>query len=269
MHRFSVVDVFTSAPFTGNPAAVVLLHDAADEGWMQKVAAEFNLSETAFVVPRPDGTWDLRWFTPTAEVDFCGHGTIATAHTLWERAVQPPERDLVFHTQVGDLGVSRDGDHLVLDGPSTPAHDIPPPDGLDEILGATPVFVGSTRPDDTAAGNLFVVLPRQADVTELDPDPEAVAALPHGGLIVTAAADGHAYDCVSRYFTPRHGIPEDPVTGSAHCTIGTYWTAELGRTGIRARQASTRGGDLNVTVHGDRARVAGEAVTMATGELLH
>ncbi|MEL7210017.1 MAG: PhzF family phenazine biosynthesis isomerase, partial [Actinomycetota bacterium] len=230
---------------------------------------EFNLSETAFAVPRPDSTWDLRWFTPTAEVGFCGHATVATAHTLWERTLHPVDRDLVFHTLAGELGVARDGDELVLDGPSTPATEIPTPDGLVDVVGAEPVFVGTTDVDEPLVGNLFVVLPDEAAVVDLDVDIEAVAALPHGGLIVTAEADGHAYDCVSRYFTPRYGVDEDPVTGSAHCTIGTYWTEQLGRTGIRARQASTRGGDLNVTVTGDRAHVAGHAVTVMAGELYH
>jgi PhzF family phenazine biosynthesis protein len=269
MFRFSVVDVFTSEPFAGNPAAVVILHEEAEGAWMQAVAAEFHHSETAFVVPRPDATWDLRWFTPTSEVDFCGHGTVASAHVLWERTLQPLDDDIVFHTRAGDLSVGRDGEELVLDGPATPATEIATPAGLAEIVGAEPVFVGSTDVDDTVAGNLLVVLPDQADVTDLVADPDAIAALPHGGLIVTAEADGYAYDCVSRYFTPRYGIDEDPVSGSAHCTIGSYWTEQLGRTGIRARQASARGGDLNVTIEGDRAKVAGRAVTMAAGDLLH
>jgi PhzF family phenazine biosynthesis protein len=269
VHRFSVVDVFTSVPFGGNPAAVVLLHEAAEEPWMQQVAAEFKHSETAFPVPRADGTWDLRWFTPTAEVDFCGHATVATAHVLWERSLQPLTDEAVFHTRSGELRVGRDGEDLVLDGPASPATEIPRPDGLTEIVGAEPFFVGSTDLDDTLVGNLFVVLAREADVIAMTPHPDAIAALPHGGLIVTAEADGHAYDCVSRYFTPRYGIDEDPVTGSAHCTIGSYWTDQLGRPGVRARQASARGGDLNITIEGDRAKVAGRAVTIATGDLLH
>lgn len=267
MHRFAVVDVFTSEPFSGNPAAVVVLREAAGADWMQQVAAEFNLSETAFPVHRPDGTWDLRWFTPTAEVDFCGHATVATAHVLWEWTHLAADQDAVFHTSGGDLSVGRDGDDRVLDGPATPATEIEAPAGLAAIVSAEPEFVGTTDPHDPAAGNLLVVLGDEAAIWDLNPDPEAVAALPHGGLIVTAEADGHAYDCVSRYFTPRFGIDEDPVTGSAHCTIGSYWTERLGRSGIRARQASARGGDLNVTVDGDRARVAGGAVTIATGDL--
>jgi predicted PhzF superfamily epimerase YddE/YHI9 len=269
VHRFSVVDVFTAEPFAGNPAAVVLLHDEAHERWMQQVAAEFGLSETAYAVPRPDGTWDLRWFTPAVEVDFCGHATVATAHVLWERSLLAPDQDAVFHTRAGRLGVGRDGDDLVLDGPARPAVEIAVPDGLEAIVGPEPLFVGSTAPDDPLVGSLFVVLADQGAVVELDPDPDAIAALPCGGLIVTAEADGHAYDSVSRYFTPRFGIDEDPVTGSAHCTIGHYWTERLGRNGIRARQASARGGELNVTIEGDRAKVAGRAVTVATGDLLH
>jgi PhzF family phenazine biosynthesis protein len=270
MHRFSVVDVFAAEPFTGNPAAVVILHDPADDAWMLNVAAEFNLSETAFPVPRPDGTWDLRWFTPTHEVDFCGHATMATAHVLMERTLHPNDQPITFHTRaVGDLGVHRDGEDLVLDGPPPPAHEIDPPHRQADIIGVDPVFVGSTHPDEQLVGNLFVVLASQADVTDLEPDADAIAALPHGGLIITAKADGHAYDCVSRYFTPRFGIDEDPVTASAHCTIGTYWTEALGRTGIHAHQASSRGGNLNITVGADRAHVAGKAVTMTTGELHH
>ena len=268
MHRFSVVDVFTTQPFTGNPAAVVVLHDAAEEAWMQSVAHEFNLSETAFVVPRLDGAWDLRWFTPTTEVDFCGHATVATAHALWERSLQPPERKALFHTRSGELHVSQDGEDRILDGPATPATEIPTPVGLREIVASDPIFVGSTEPDEPVSGNLFVVLADEAEVIDLQPDTEAIAALDHGGLIITAEADGHAFDCVSRYFAPRAGIDEDPVTGSAHCTIGSYWTDHLGRSGIRARQASARGGELNVTIDGERARVAGRAVTVTTGDLL-
>jgi len=268
MHRFSVVDVFTAEPFAGNPAAVVVLHEAAEETWMQSVAMEFKHSETAFVLPRPDGSWDLRWFTPVAEVEFCGHATVATAHALWGQSLQPPDHDTVFHTRSGELRVGRDGDELILDGPASPATEIAADPGLAELVGSEPVFVGSTDVDDPALGNLFVVLGHEADVVAMTPDFAAIEALPHGGLIVTAAADGHAYDCVSRYFTPRYGIDEDPVTGSAHCTIASYWTEQLGRPGIRARQASERGGDLNVTIEGDRAKVAGHAVTIASGELL-
>ena len=268
MHRFSVVDVFTAEPFAGNPAAVVVLHEAAEEAWMRSVAEEFKHSETAFVVPRPDGSWDLRWFTPTTEVDFCGHATVATAHALWERFLQPPDHDAVFHSSAGKLCVGRDGDELVLDGPVSRATEIVGDPGLVGLVGAEPVFVGSTHVDEPLLGNLFVVLSHEAEVVAMTPDIAAIEALPHGGLIVTAPADGHAYDCVSRYFTPRFGIDEDPVTGSAHGTIAGYWTEQLGRPGIRARQASPRGGDLNVTIEGDRAKVAGHAVTVATGDLL-
>jgi predicted PhzF superfamily epimerase YddE/YHI9 len=277
----AVVDAFTSRPFAGNPAAVVLLPgetpaaggaDTHPDGWHQAVAAEFALAETAFVRPRDDGSWSLRWFTPRTEVDLCGHATIAAAHWLWERGLAPDAdvdpTQLTFRTRSGDLGATRDAEgRVVLDLPLRPVLDDSPVDGLDDVLGIPYRWVG-TAAGVSAERRNGVAVAEAADLLALAPDLAALAALPLGGLIVTALPDAAderfvGVDVVSRYFAPAVGVPEDHVTGSAHCTLVDLWAGELGREMLRCRQVSARGGDVLVTRAGGRALVAGHAVTVS------
>ena len=268
----SVVDAFTSEPFRGNPAAVVLLPagGADDDGWMQRVAAEFNLSETAFVRPRDDGSWQLRWFTPATEVALCGHATLAAAHVLLERKLAPDTGEgaprMTFRTRSGDLGATTDGEgRVVLDFPLRPPTGREPVPGLDAVLGVPHTFVGTTVESDPTEHNALVVV-APGVLLGTPPDLAALAALPLAGLIVSARPDPadaafDGVDVISRYFAPAVGIPEDPVTGSAHCTLVDHWAAELGRERLRFRQVSARGGDLLVTRSGGRVLLAGHAVT--------
>lgn len=208
-----VVDAFADRPFTGNPAAVCLLDAAADEGWMQAVAGEMNLSETAFLTPRADGEWDLRWFTPKVEVDLCGHATLASAHVLWRETGIVAEV-LQFHTRSGGLTAVRDADEVCLEFPADPVTPTVPPDGLSGGLGVEVQAVARGRE------KLLVVLPDADAVRELTPDLQYLMSLDVQGVIVTAHSDLSRYDFISRFFAPKAGIPEDPVTGSAHCALG-------------------------------------------------
>jgi len=251
------VQAFTRDPHGGNPAGVCLLDAWLPDARLQGIAGEVGLSETAFLVPRSDGAWNLRWFTPAVEVDLCGHATLASAHVLWrERGVSA--ESLVFHTQSGRLEVTRDEPRLVLDLPSCPASACAEPRGLAAALGAEPLAVARGR-------DLLVELGDEGAVRALRPDFAAIARLDDAGVCVTAR--GGDVDFVSRYFTPRAGIDEDPVTGSAHCTLVPWWAARLGRVELAARQVSTRGGELRCKLAGDRVLVAGEAVTWLAGEL--
>lgn len=260
-HPLYQVDAFTDQPFEGNPAAVVLLDVMPDNEWLQHVAAEMNLSETAFVAPLQGGRYELRWFTPVAEVDLCGHATLATAHVLWESGALDASAVAEFETASGRLGAERDGQWIVLDFPAEPAEAIDDYMDLAAALGVHPVFVGSSRLD------FLVELPDEAAVRGLEPDLHAIEQIGMRGVIVTARAHGDAYDFVSRYFAPRFGIPEDPVTGSAHCVLGPYWMKGLGKSTLVGYQASARGGTLGVEVVGDRVKLRGEAVTIFSGTL--
>jgi predicted PhzF superfamily epimerase YddE/YHI9 len=262
LQRFSQVDAFTDRPFSGNPAAVCLLPSAADPAWMQNVAREMNLAETAFVVRRPDG-FDLRWFTPTTEVDLCGHATLAGAHVLWEEGALKPSEVARFHTRSGILTASREPDLIWLDFPATPCTR---DEGLADLrwgLGTDLVYVGRTCFD------YLVELPSEAAVRTLAPDLGVLARLPVRGVIVTARSEGDSYDFVSRFFAPGSGVPEDPVTGSAHCGLGPYWGERLGKRRMVGYQASARGGRVVVDLRGDRVRLGGQAITVLRGELLH
>lgn len=264
--RFHQIDAFTDRPFAGNPAAVFVLDasdpTAADAAWMQAVAMEMNLSETAYAVPRPDGAFGLRWFTPGAEVRLCGHATLATAHALWQTGTLVPDADAVFHTLSGPLVCRRLADgRIEMDFPARPVTPHAVPDGLADALGALPVEVGFATDD------LFVVLDSAAAVRTLAPDIGALARIDVRGVIVTAAGDREGIDAVSRFFAPRVGVPEDPVTGSAHCAIGPFWATRQGRTTVRCEQASRRGGRMEVEVRGDRVALRGHAVTVFTGEM--
>jgi PhzF family phenazine biosynthesis protein len=255
------VDAFTAQPFRGNPAAVCLLKDPVDATWMQQVGAEMNLSETAFLIPR-GSNWGLRWFTPAVEVDLCGHATLASAHVLWEEGRARRSDAITFHTRVsGDLTCRWEDGWICMDFPSRPAREASPPPGLIEALGITPVWIGRTEYD------YFAELPSAAEVRDLKPDHEKLAALPARGLIITAAGDGDGFDFVSRFFAPGAGIREDPVTGSAHCSLAPYWAARMERTELRAWQASARGGEVRVRIQGERVELRGQAVTVWRGRL--
>jgi PhzF family phenazine biosynthesis protein len=259
--RFFQVDAFTPTPFAGNPAAVLVLAAPAPDRWMQQVASEMNLSETAFLVPR-GGDFDLRWFTPAVEVDLCGHATLASAHVLWTEGFLDPGATARFHTRSGLLTAARQGDWIELDFPATPAAPVAPPAGLFAALGATSTWVGCGRLD------YLVLLRDEAEVRGLQPDHRALRGLGVRGVIVTAAATTPGYDFVSRFFAAGVDIDEDPVTGSAHCTLGPFWRERLGRDEMVGYQASARGGVVKVRVAGERVRLAGQAVTVARGELL-
>ena len=263
------VDAFTDRPFAGNPAGVCPLPLPAfpPAGWMQAVAAEMNVAETAFLVRRRDGSasgsgFDLRWFTPTVEVELCGHATLASAHLLWEVGLVAAGEPIRFHTLSGFLGAARDGEWIELDFPAEPASALAePPPRLAEMLGAPPVWVGANRFD------LAVELADEAAVRALAPDIRRLGALPYRGILVTARATAPGYDVVSRFFAPATGIDEDPVTGSAHCCLGPYWCERLGKNPLLAYQASTRGGRVRVELAGDRVHLGGQAVTVLRGEL--
>ncbi len=259
------VDAFTADPFAGNPAAVCLLTEPRDERWMQLVAREMNLAETAFVVPG-EPAWSLRWFTPVTEVDLCGHATLASAHVLWERGLLAPDRAAAFDTRSGRLTARRlapdgGGIWIELDFPATPDEEVPAPAGLAEAIGAAVRYVGQSRFD------YIVEVADEETVRRLSPDLAALRRVQARGVVVTARGASTGVDFVSRYFAPAYGIDEDPVTGSTHCCLGPYWARQLGRRTFVARQLSARGGVLKVTVDGDRVRLAGQAVTVLRGEL--
>lgn len=255
------VDAFTDRPFAGNPAAVCLLDRPRETDWMQALAAELNLPETAFVTAEADG-FGLRWFTPTIEVDLCGHATLATAHALWQERRLTPEATARFHTRSGLLTAARRGDDWIeLDFPAEPAVAAAPPPALAAALGVTAKWVGRNRFD------WLVEVDAAAVVRGLAPDLARLATVPTRGVIVTASSDELGVDFVSRFFAPRAGIPEDPVTGSAHCCLGPFWAVRFGRTELTGYQASPRGGTVRVRLAGDRALLAGRAVTVFRGEL--
>ena len=256
------VDAFASEPFEGNPAAVCLLPEPADAAWMQRVAREMNLSETAFLVRRDDGAFDLRWFTPGVEVDLCGHATLASAHVLWESGHLAPDAPAVFHTLSGRLSAVRRDRWIEMDFPAEPDESVSGPDWLADALGAEPIYVGRNRLD------YLVEVAAEATVRRLAPDLRRIAKLGPRGVIVTARADTDGFDFVSRFFAPCTGIDEDPATGSAHCCLGPYWQRKLGQDAFTAWQASARGGLIKVAVRGDRVTLSGEAVTVLRGELL-
>ena len=258
--RIFQIDAFADAAFTGNPAGVCLLDRDVDDTWMQKVAAEMNVSETAFV-QRSGDDWLLRWFTPTVEVALCGHATLATAHALLEEQLLAPGGSARFHTKSGVLTTTQAGDLIVMDFPAKVAQPCAPPDGLIEALGTQPVRVSRNEFD------YLVEMANEDDIRSLRPDYSLLRRLPVRGVIVTSRASTGGVDFVSRFFAPASGVDEDPVTGSAHCALGPYWALRLGKTDFMAYQASPRGGVLRVTVAGDRVTLAGRAVTVLRGEL--
>ena len=263
-----IVDAFTDRPFAGNPAAVCRVPadspNATDATWMQEVAREMNLSETAFVTPRADGDFDLRWFTPAVEVDLCGHATLATAHVLWESGTGSSA--VRFHTKSGVLGAARSmvgtQARVTLDFPARLAEPCALPAGVEALIAGRPVSVTRFRDD------VVVELAREEDVRGLSLDFAALAKIDLRALIVTARGTTAPYDFVSRFFAPRVGVNEDPVTGSAHCVLTPFWSAKLGKKEMTAYQASPRGGVLHVGLIDDRrVTLGGAAVTVLRGEL--
>lgn len=264
MRRLPVVqvDAFADRPFTGNPAAVCLPETPLDDALMQSIAAEMNLSETAFLTRRAaDNEWDLRWFTPTIEVDLCGHATLAGAHALWEGRHAAGSDPIRFNTRSGPLSAVQREDWIELDFPALPGTPEPGLDWLGTALGAAPVQVERSRFD------YLVELESEAAVRGLRPDFARLGREDIRGFIVTARGGGE-FDFVSRYFCPAAGIAEDPVTGSAHSALAPFWAPRLGKNAMTAYQASRRGGVVRVTLAGDRVQLGGQAVTTLRGELI-
>ena len=255
------VDAFTSTPYAGNPAAVCVLPMARDERWMQDVAREMNLSETAFLLAEDDG-YRLRWFTPAVEVALCGHATLASAHVLWQDGHLATGAPAHFHTKSGLLTAERRGDWIELDFPATPAAPAPPPAGLPQALGVTPRWSGRSKFD------YLLEVESEATVRALAPDFTSLKRVEARGVMVTSRAATPGYDFVSRFFAPRVGVDEDPVTGSAHCALTPFWSERLQRSEMTAFQASRRGGVLRVRLAGDRVGLGGQAVTVLRGELV-
>jgi len=255
------VDAFTDQAFHGNPAAVCILSEPRHDRWMQDVAAEMNLSETAFLLKEDDG-FRLRWFTPTVEVDLCGHATLASAHALWEGGYLKPGQKAHFSTRSGLLTAERKGEWIELNFPATPATPASLPDGVTEALGVETTYTGKNRFD------YLLEVPSEQALRNIHPDYRALRALPVRGIIVTSRSASPAYDFVSRFFAPGAGIDEDPATGSAHCCLGPYWCERLHKDEFLAYQASKRGGVLRVRVAGERVFLGGKAVTILRGELL-
>ena len=259
--RIVQVDAFASTPFTGNPAAVCVLDGAASDTWMQSVALEMNLSETAFLFREGD-VFRLRWFTPTAEVALCGHATLASAHVLWQDGYLRAEEQARFQTLSGLLTADREASWIKLDFPADVPGQMEPPPGLFEGLGIT-------RAVNTCRGafDYIVELDDEEAVRRIAPDMNALQNIDARGIIVTARGGAGNHDFVSRFFGPAVGVPEDPVTGSAHCALAPYWAEKLGRNEMTAYQASARGGVVKVAMKGDRVWLYGQAVTVLTGEL--
>jgi PhzF family phenazine biosynthesis protein len=256
------VDAFSERAFAGNPAAVCLLAEEADPAWMQAVASEMNLSETAFLLPEgPPGAYGLRWFTPAVEVELCGHATLASAHVLWSTGSVAPDAAISFSTLSGTLTAARDGELIAMDFPAAAPEPADPPAGLSEALGVTPAWVGRTLI------GWFVEVSSPEEVARADPHMDRLTTLPGQGVILTAAGGIDGADVTSRYFAPAAGIPEDPVTGAAHCALGPFWSERLGSRRLVCHQASRRGGIVYVEVWGERVGLAGRAVTVMEGRL--
>jgi PhzF family phenazine biosynthesis protein len=261
MIRIYHVDAFAQKPFEGNPAAVCLLNEERPTAWMQSVAAEMNLADTAFV-RRLENSFELRWFTPALEVELCGHATLASAHVLWTEQLVPKGEHVRFQTKSGILTCEQTADSIQLDFPATPARPADPPAGLIEALGIRPSFVGQTRFDK------FLLLDSEGAVRGLKPDFAALASVPGRGVIVTSRSSDLRFDFISRFFAPASGVNEDPVTGSAHCALAPFWSERLGKSSMTGFQASPRGGVVHVRLAGDRVYLSGKAITILRGELL-
>jgi len=253
------VDSFTNVPFAGNPAGVCILAEPREENWMQNVAKEMNLSETAFLIKQDDG-YSLRWFTPAVEVDLCGHATLASAHILWETSLL--DQQVRFHTRSGLLTAEKRGAWIMMDFPATPEKPAAAPAGLAEALGVEPNYVGQNKFD------MLVEVASEEIVRSMRPNFTLLEQLPARGVIVTSRATSDDFDFVSRFFAPRVGVNEDPVTGSAHCCLSPFWSKRLGRNELVGYQASARGGVVRARLDGERVHLSGQAVTVLRCELL-
>ncbi len=259
------VDAFTAELFRGNPAAVCFPEEGATSEWMQNVAAEMNLSETAFLRPAGDA-WDLRWFTPRMEVDLCGHATLASAHVLAETGRLAVGETAVFRTRGGELRATRRDEAIELDFPALATAPGEAPAAARSAVGGRPVAVAAVPSGSPTGSDWVFEYATEGDLRALTPDFAALLASGAGGVMATAPGTS-PFDIVSRYFVPCAGIDEDPVTGSMHCVLGPWWGAKLGRTKLRAFQASARGGEMGIEMRGDRVRLTGRAVTVLRGAL--
>ncbi|MGH9407180.1 MAG: PhzF family phenazine biosynthesis protein [Terriglobia bacterium] len=259
--RIIQVDAFTAEPFRGNPAAVCVLAAPRDEAWMQDVAREMNLSETAFLFRTAEG-FDLRWFTPAVEVALCGHATLASAHVLWEDGHLKTGEQARFHTKSGPLTAEFIDGWIDMNFPAKLQQQAAPPEGLIQALAVTPKYVGRNQFD------YLLEVESERAVRSLRPDFAALKKIGARGIMVTSRSDSPGFDFVSRFFAPASGIDEDPVTGSAHCCLGPFWAERLGKMRLTAFQASSRTGEIRLTVEGDRVHLAGQAVTVFRGELV-
>jgi len=257
--RIAQVDAFTDKAFAGNPAGVCILTERVSDSWMQNMAKEMNLAETAFLL-KESGGYNLRWFTPTIEVELCGHATLAAAHTLWELGYLPENESAHFSSLSGPLHAHRSGAWIELDFPAERESESTCPDALAKGLGTQFTYVGKNRFD------YLVVVESEQLVRGLTPNMAMLRQVPERGVIVTAASDSDEFDFVSRFFAPSVGIDEDPVTGSAHCCLAPYWANLLGKSELVAYQASERGGIVRMRLENDRVILAGKAVTIFTGE---
>jgi PhzF family phenazine biosynthesis protein len=257
------VDAFATEPFKGNPAGVCLLRGPAEASWMQSVAAEMNLAETAFPLAEGDG-FRLRWFTPKVEVRLCGHATLATAHILWEQGLLSPDKEARFQTLSGLLTARKDGHRIELDFPARPPLPEPPAWAVAVVgaLGIKPVYIGMSAED------ILFEAADEGAVRSAQPDFATLRSLPARGVIVTSRSADKRFDFVSRFFAPAVGVDEDPVTGSSHTVLVPYWAGRLGRKELTAYQASARGGVLYLRLDDDRVKIAGHAVTVIKGELV-
>lgn len=259
--RIVQVDAFTSQPFAGNPAAVCVLNEPHDDGWMQAVAREMNLSETAFLHPEADG-YRLRWFTPTVEVDLCGHATLASAHVLWESKHLTRDQQARFYTRSGLLTARRQGKWIEMDFPARRTEPAAPPPDLLAALGIErTLYIGRNQDD------YLVVVELPDTIRALKPDFIRLAQVTARGVIVTSRSYQPEYQFISRFFAPAVGVPEDPVTGSAHCALAPYWATQLDSTTLIGYQASARGGIVRAEVVGERVLLGGQAVTVLRGTL--
>ncbi len=259
--RITHVDAFTERRFRGIAAGVCILAGARSDTWMQNVAREMNLSETAFLLKHGD-EYNLRWFTPTVEVDLCGHATLASAHVLWEEGHLKQGEQALFHTRSGLLTASRVGDWIELDFPATPVEPASPPEGLLQALGTASEYVGRNQFD------YLVEVDAESTLRKLIPNFTLLKSVSARGVIVTSRSSSAEYDFVSRFFAPAVGIDEDPATGSSHCSLGPYWSSKLDKKELIGYQASARGGVIRVRVRGGRVALGGKAVTVMQAELL-
>lgn len=259
--RIYQVDSFTDKPFAGNPAGVCILDKPADESWMQNIAMEMNLSETSFLWPLESG-YSLRWFTPELEVDLCGHATLAAAHILWEKGFLNKDEKAKFYTKSGLLTCKKDNEFIEMNFPSEPEVKVDIPEYLAEALNINPLYVGKNRFD------YLVQIESEEGLRKLKPNFNLLEKIDCRGIIVTSSSKTDKYDFVSRFFAPKAGINEDPVTGSAHCCLVPFWHKITGKTEFNAYQASKRGGEISLKLVDNRVMLKGKAITVIEGAIL-